>query len=141
LCRGAGEVSMFEWAGALLREMDDCAGLLDQSAGDGHFRAAVAQQRRKLDNPALTPSARVLEDMRRDKLTFFRHSMGLAERHREAFLQRPLASEQQAAYVRMAEQSLSDQEAVEAEDQLSFEDYLANYYRQYQDCGCSASET
>lgn len=138
LCRGDGEVAMAEWAGALLQEMDACAGLLDQNAGDGHFRAAVAQQRRKVDDPALTPSARVLEDMRREKLTFFRHAMGLAEQHREVFLRRPLDPERQAAYARMAEQSLSDQEAVEAEDQVSFEDYLANYYRQYQDCGCAA---
>lgn len=136
LCRGEGEVAMAEWAETLLREMSDCAGLLDQNAGDGHFRAAVGQQRRKVEDPSLTPSARVLEDMRRDKLTFFRHAMGLAEKHRDAFLERPLEPEEQAAYAQMAEQSLSDQEAVEAADQLSFEDYLADYYRQYQDCGC-----
>ncbi len=136
LRRGSDEVAMAEWADALLNEMDGCAALLDQCAGDGDFRSAVEQQRLKAQDPALTPSARVLDDMRRDKLTFFRHAMGLAELHRDFFRQRPLDRDRQAAFTRMAEQSLSDQAAVEAEEQFSFEDYLANYYRQYQDCGC-----
>lgn len=138
LCRGEGEVAMAEWADTLLQDMHECAALLDKNAGNGHFRASVAEQRRKVQAPELTPSARVLNDLRRDKLTFFRHAMGLAEQHRDAFLKRPLAPEQQAAFARMAEQSWHDQAALEAEDTQSFEDYLANYYRQYHDCGCAA---
>lgn len=139
LRRGEGEVSMSEWATALLADMRDCAALLDRAHGDGHFRQSVDTQQSKLDDPALTPSARVLEEMRREKLTFFRHGMSIAERHREQFLERPLAPEVQERFARMAEQSLEDQKAIEAADTGSFEEYLAAYYAQYEDCGCMAS--
>lgn len=136
LKRGEHEVSMAEWAEVLLSDMRECAAPLDQADGDGHFRRAVDAQRAKLTDPGLTPSARVLEEMRRDGLTFFRHGMSIAERHREQFLQRPLDPQTQERFQRMAEQSLEDQKAIEAADTGSFEDYLAKYYAQYQDCGC-----
>lgn len=136
LARGAGEVKMTDWADELLTAMEECALLLDRSQGDGHFRAAVADQRLKLERPELTPSARILDDMRQNKLTFFRHAMTLAERHRDAFAAKPLTPQLKAHFEQLAKASIEDQSAIEAADDLSFEEYLARYYQQYHNCEC-----
>lgn len=134
--RDEGEVAMADWAGELLSGMDECAGLLDSAYGDGQFRAAVAEQQRKLADPSLTPSARTLADMADRGQTFFRHAMTLAEQHRSEYRHRPLSPERREEFARMARQSLVDQREVEAADRVDFDTYLAEYYRQYRDCGC-----
>ncbi|MGD8175176.1 glutamate--cysteine ligase [Marinimicrobium sp. ARAG 43.8] len=136
LCREDGEVLMNEWAHELLAAIRDCAVSLDASRGQTDTgQASVAAQQRKLDDPELTPSARVLAGMRREQQTFFRYTMTQAQQHGDRFRRRPLAADMQAHYRAMAAKSLQDQRAVEAADTLSFEDYLANYYRQYRRCG------
>ncbi|WP_341936660.1 glutamate--cysteine ligase [Marinimicrobium sp. C2-29] len=139
LQRGEEEVAMADWAGELLAGMEECAGLLDQCQGDGHFRRAVADQREKVTRPELTPSARILEEMQREGKTFFGHAMALAEEHRNVFARRPLEPALKSHFEQLAEASLADQRALEAADRLSFEDYLERYYRQYEKCECQGA--
>lgn len=132
-----GERRLRDWGSELLEQMAQTAALLDQSQGDGHFRAAVQAQHAKLERPELTPSARILADMENQGQTFFRHAMGLAECHRQHFLDRPLDSVLQQEYRQLAKVSLEQQRALEAADPLAFDDYLRRYYEQYQNCsGC-----
>lgn len=137
LARGAEEVDMVRWAEELFVGIDECAGLLDKVQGDDQVRASVAQERRKLAHPERTPSAQILTDMQRSGSTFFRHAMGLAEQQRNWFARKPPSAALKAHFEQLARESLADQAAIEAADDMSFEDYLAEYYRQYQNCQCA----
>ncbi|MDQ2076125.1 glutamate--cysteine ligase [Marinimicrobium sp. ABcell2] len=134
LWNGGGERAMDEWARELLEEMSDCAALLDQSQGDGHFRAAVEHQKAKLGHPELTPSARILADMKQQGVSFSRLVMKLAEQHRKDFEDRPLTPESLGAHRHLAEVSLADQQALEQAEGVTFEEYLRRYYEQYRCC-------
>ena len=49
------------------------------------------------------------------------------EEARDALMERPWQADQQAKYEAMAQQSLSDQQAIEAADSLPFEEWRQRY--------------
>ena len=134
LKNGTHEKNMREWAHEILDEMKETAGLLDKAYGvDDHIRS-LQQQRAKLDNPELTPSAKILTDMKSQNLTFFRMAMNLAEQHKTHFTAESLPTEKTAFFEDLAEQSHAKQAEIEAEDEPSFDEFLAAYYQQYRCC-------
>jgi glutamate--cysteine ligase len=144
LVRDGKEIAMSVWAEELLAKTTVCAGLLDQAvageagtASSDSYTRAVQTQRLKLSQPELTPSAQVLTDLRTSGQSFFEHTMALAEQHRAYFNERPPSASTQTQFEQLAAVSLQRQAALEAQEHLPFEDYLANYYAQYQCCGCA----
>lgn len=138
LLRGNESVSMRSWAKEILQGSSSCAGLLDQAKGGDAYRQAIAQQFAKIDNPELTPSARVLRDMTSAKQSFYAHTLALAEQHRQYFSTHQLSQEKQVEFAQMSEQSLHAQHQLETRQQVDFDQYLENYYRQYRGCSCEA---
>jgi glutamate--cysteine ligase len=134
LCNGEA-IAMRIWAEEILAGTAECAALLDQANGGDHYQRAVTAQYLKLEQPELTPSARVLRDMHTEQRTFFGHTMALAEQHRHYFAARPLSAEKEDYYRELASRSLDEQRQLEASSQLPFEEYLENYYAQYRCCG------
>ncbi len=131
---GEQEKSMHEWANEILNEMKGTATLLDTAYGiDDHSRS-LEQQRAKLDKPELTPSAKILADMKSQDLTFFRMAMNLAEQHKAHFTDEPLAQDKTALFEKLATESHDNQAMIEAEDDSSFDEFLAAYYQQYRCC-------
>lgn len=137
LLRGEHEVLMRDWAEDIIHGSMAAAQLLDQAKGGTAHQQALEQERAKVNNPELTPSARVLRDMTATGQNFYEHTLALAEQQRAYFSQRPLVTTQQAHFAQMSDNSLQAQVALDASDQLSFDQYLANYYAQYNGCGCS----
>lgn len=137
LMRNQELVSMRHWAEEVLAATADCAALLDQANGGDLYQQAVAAQHRKLAQPELTPSARILQDMHNGQKTFFGHSMDLAEQHRQYFANRPLDAGKEAYHQNLAQRSLVEQQELEATEQLPFETFLDNYYAQYRCCASS----
>jgi glutamate--cysteine ligase len=139
LLRSGHEVAFKDWAQEILEQSAACAKLLDQSYGGEDYISAVNNQFAKLNNPELTPSARVLADLNAQHKSFFEHTLALAETHRQYFSGRPLAADKQEEFKTQAVQSLSAQTALEQSPQIPFDDYLANYYEQYRSCRCSSN--
>ena len=129
LCRRGREAGLQQWASELLDQLAPLAALYDQSEGGQRYAAALAAQRSKVQEPALTPSARVLEAMQQEKLGFFDFGLRQAERHRDHFRQSPPDAGDHALFSQLARRSLEDQEAREAEPQPPFEAFLADYFR------------
>ena len=70
--------------------------------------------------------------MREQGQPFFRFALSYSQRWAQHFLQRPLDQDATDAFAEQARQSLAAQQAVEAADNISFEEYLANFYGQYE---------
>lgn len=137
LLRDGHEVAFKDWAQEILEQSTACAKLLDQSYGGVDYVNAVSNQFAKLSNPELTPSARVLADLKNQHKSFFEHTLALAETHRQYFSERPLAADKQEEFKTQAVQSLEAQTQLEQSPQTAFDDYLAQYYEQYRSCSCS----
>jgi glutamate--cysteine ligase len=115
------------WGLELLEHLAPCAALLDAAHGTDAHRQAVDAQRGKLHDPNLTPSARVLNSMREDKLTFCAFALRESERHAAWFRGRPLDAATRQAFEQAARDSMVRQALLEQEQQGDFADYVARY--------------
>jgi glutamate--cysteine ligase len=115
------------WGLELLERLAPCATLLDTAHGTDEHRQALRAQHDKLHNPELTPSARVLDTMREEKLSFCAFAMRQSERHAASFRARPLDTGTFQAFEQAAHDSLARQAQIEREQQGDFADYVARY--------------
>lgn len=127
LDRGGERVSLQEWGNELLVQCARTAELLDSANGGSAHRDAVAAQRRRLNNPELTPSGQILTTMREAGVPFFRFAMNQAIALQQDYLGRPLNPADQAQAVRVAAESLQQQRALERTPQAPFDEFLRDY--------------
>ncbi|MCU7960238.1 MAG: glutamate--cysteine ligase [gamma proteobacterium symbiont of Bathyaustriella thionipta] len=128
LQRPAGEVRLQAWAEELLDAMDSIAIVLDGAKGGHDYQSAVARQRIKVDDPACTPSAIILQEMQEQGEGFHAIGRRLSEQHQQYFCKRPLSAAQQKEFERAGQISLEQQLDIEAADTQSFDEYLAAYF-------------
>jgi glutamate--cysteine ligase len=127
LRKTSGPVTREAWSREILEGCRPLAELLDQASGGDAYIHAWEEQRRKVENPDLTPSARILEIMRNQSIPFFRFALNQSIAHKGYFDEHRLRDQQLAEYRRQAEQSLDEQARIEAADVLDFDSYLASY--------------
>lgn len=117
-----------DWLQALLTDMQPVAELLAAANPESDYLGALAQQQAKLADPQTLPSARILADMQANDESFFALTMRLSQQHKQAALATALSPREQAEFAHLAETSLQRQQQIEADDSLSFEDYIAHYF-------------
>jgi glutamate--cysteine ligase len=128
LNRGSEEVALSDWGGEILAECAPIAAALDEANGGSAHREALGLAAAALNDPAATPSARVLQAMARDHGNSYVHFVLAQSRaHREAILKLPLADEVAARYARLAEESVAEQREIEASETIPFEAYRQLY--------------
>ena len=84
-----------------------------------------------IQDPELTPSARVLREMREEDQPFFRIAMGYSTTWAAQFRTEELPADVEERLTQEAARSLQAQKDIEAADNISFEQYLDNYFAQY----------
>ncbi len=126
-----GDTGLADWGHRLIDGISRVAAQLDAAHGGDDYQRVCRQQRDKLDNPELTPSAQVLADMRAGDTSFFGFARDLAQRHADYFLHRPLQGERYRYFAAESERSLALQQDIEAADRMPFDEYLQRYYQQY----------
>jgi len=122
-----GPMPLQDLAREILALMRPVAAVLDQGLPGDPYRRSLSEQWGKVEQPALTPSARMLEDMMAREEGFYRYARRLSEQHRESFRSNsPLPRE--AELVELAQHSLTEQAAMEASDRYDFESFLQRYF-------------
>ena len=128
LVREANEVPLTEWAEEVLADCLPIAVALDLANGGHAYRDAVGSAAAAVADPARTPSARVLEAMRRDHgNSYVRFALAQSRAHHDAIMALPLTPEVEERFARMARESIDEQKRVEAADMLPFEAFRQLY--------------
>jgi glutamate--cysteine ligase len=122
-------ISLRSWALELLEAMEPMAELMD-GGGAGVHRRALLSQREKVLEPDLTPSARMIAEMRANKEGFFHFARRVSETHRDHFLGRQIDPDRRAHLERLSAESLSRQAAIESGDSVGFDEFLDRYFSQ-----------
>jgi glutamate--cysteine ligase len=128
----SGEQPFKDLASTLLGSLDGIAELLDESFDGSDYRDTLKDQKAKALNPELTPSARVLREMRETDLPFFRLEMEYSKRWAEHFRESSLSTQTQEKLDEESRQSRIDQAEIERADSIDFSHYLADFYAQYE---------
>ena len=130
LKRSGKNILLRDWAREILAQMTACCELLDAGNAGHTYCLALQQQREKIENPDLTPSARILAEMIENNEDFFDFSLRLSKQHQQWFLERPLDGGKQTAFEAEASLSIQKQYAIEQADDISFEQFLQHYFQQ-----------
>jgi len=134
LARRGRQVRLRDWAGEMLPHVRAIAELIDAADAGGGYVQAVDAQAELIANPDATPSARVLAEMQAGETSFFDFAMSAATGHKAYFAAlAELEPERLAIYAGEAEASLARQAEIEASDDVSFDDYLEQYFSE---AGC-----
>ena len=132
LIRGSQEVALFEWGGQVLAECEPIAAALDAAhyatTAGTDYSDALAAAVAALDDPASTPSARVLEAMQQNHDgSYLRFVLAQSLQHRIALQSLTLRAEVAQRFARLAEVSLAEQRQIEAADTVPFETFRQQY--------------
>jgi len=121
-------INMRQCAKQFLADIARVAETLDKNTGNNCYSHAVAQQIAKIDNPELTPSAVILQNMQDQQLSHIEYSLQQTQRHMASFRAQPLSAALNAELAASAKKSLQLQRQIEDADSISFAAYLQNYY-------------
>ncbi|MBS0388027.1 MAG: glutamate--cysteine ligase, partial [Proteobacteria bacterium] len=126
LQRGGRAISLQDWGGELLDQLAGVCELLDAGDPTRRYRRTLDRQAEKLRDAELTPSARLLRELRRSTVGYAEHARTLSEQHRARLLD--AKGHEPAVLANFAEEaaaSLEVQAALERAERGSFEEYLA----------------
>jgi glutamate--cysteine ligase len=103
--------------------------VLDRGDPAKPYATALAAQSAKLAEVRLTPSARLLAELRATGESFVELALRMSTMHKAYFLDLHTPNPQRLMELSAeAEESLRKQREIEAKDRISFEAYLANYF-------------
>ena len=112
----------------LLGQMRPVAELLDQVNNSNRYLSMMAQQINKVEDSDLTPSARIINQMRSEDLSFYEFSTKMSENSERLFKQESLDPETNQKFENLATQSHATQIEIESSDKLSFDEFLEYYF-------------
>jgi glutamate--cysteine ligase len=126
LTRDGQQVALQEWALEMIERIRPVAGLLDHQFDENVHAASLAVQKARIEDPSLTPSARVLEEVRAIG-SAAKFGLRQSEQHAAYFRDEPLMPAEAALFEEMAAASLAEQAIIEQQDTGSFDQFVAKY--------------
>jgi len=118
---------MRDWASSLLADIEHSAGLLDHLHACNAYGSSLEKQKQKLANPDLTPSGRMLTDMKSGQLSFFDFAMTQSGTLSDSLRQNKLDAATLKQLQLASQKSLAQLREVEAGDGQTFEEYLRDW--------------
>jgi glutamate--cysteine ligase len=122
--------SLKSWGLDICRRMMPICEQLDSGLTELPYRTTLDAQVAALGDQNRTPSARLLAIMRERGESFFGFAKRMSEQHAGYFRARRLDDRRRQELTEAARTSLEKQAAIEANDSLSFGEYLAQYFSQ-----------
>jgi glutamate--cysteine ligase len=122
-----------QWADSLFSEMNEVAKVLDSANHCGDYTQALAVEWQKIINPELTPSARILQTLLSSGQDNGELGLSLATTYKNQMLGGDYQLMSGAELLSHAKLSLNKQKEIEAEDDISFDDFLLDYFGNVQE--------
>ena len=129
LIRGGSEISVPDWANEILTKVSSVAELIDRDSGADSYAQSVQYMRLLVEDPAMTTSARILQELQDADCSFFEFGINFARAHRDYFASiEPLQRRAAENFGREVTSSIERQREIEAADDVSLDEYLSSYF-------------
>lgn len=123
-------IELKQWAGELLTAMQGVAQLLDDAYDCDNYTESLTRQIDCVLDPAMTTSARMLNEMRENNEGFFHFAKRMSLEHHNYFNTLTLAEDRKHLFEQAANDSIALQLGIEADDTTDFDEYLRRYFAQ-----------
>lgn len=120
--------SVKAWGNEIFDELLAIASLLDKANGTSKYQEVLSIERAKINDPKLTPSAKILNLLVEQQKSLTQVSLGMAQQYRDSLLSQPYQTYSEEVFVDSAEKSHVEQSAIEKSDSVSFDEFLADYF-------------
>ena len=120
-------VALKDWGLEIMDKLQPYAELLDQVHQTTAHCQALAAQKAKLDDIALTPSARYLAAVKDSGLSFNEFTKQNSFKHSALLRELEVPAEVESAYRAEIKRSIQAQADIEASDNMSFEEYMVRF--------------
>jgi glutamate--cysteine ligase len=128
LQRNGAQTPFVEWAQEIIGQCAPLAARVDEVYGGSAYGEACAEMARRIADPAITPSARVLHAMARNHdNSYVRFALIESTLHKATLQHLELPREVRERFSRLAAESLQKQREIEAADPLDFETFRQRY--------------
>jgi glutamate--cysteine ligase len=127
LQRKGDETTLERWGLGIMECIRPLSDLLDAHQGTDAHAKSMALQRAKLMQPDLTPSARVLADIRDGGGSFAHFGLRQSQAHAAYFRAHPPRGQEIDHYTTLATKSVAEQREIERTGSGDFDQYIASY--------------
>ena len=127
---GDRELPMRNCASGLLKDMKPLAEILDKAHHNTLYSACLENQLAKVEDDTLTPSARILKTLSDNQQSLLAFTRSQSEMFAGEFRAHQIAQEDEKKLLDDVTASIEDQHELEQNNSVSFEEFLAAYYRQ-----------
>ena len=121
-------VSHRAWGLELLQTMAPVCAWLDQQHNTCSYTQSLKVQQAKLQDPALTPSARLWHEIQSHRTSFYEIVADYSAQHRQFFQQQTLSPAQRHQCDQISAASCQQLARIEADDPLDFDQFLTHYF-------------
>ena len=132
LTENGNPVSLPQWSEKLFAYFGQAATLLDEANNTKQYTKAVSDEYAKTQNPALTPSGKMLQsllDGDKDNSIF---GLELAQKYSKEMKGFDYTFTDSAEFVRQGESSFDAQREIEASDEKDFDTFITDYFAEPQ---------
>jgi len=130
LQRNGVTLTLQQWATELCEAMQPFAAALDAAEDGQPYQQALAQQLAAVDDPEQTFSARILAGMRTYGEGYYHFAKRMSLQHQAYFLSLPVDAARFQELDEGVKESIAKQQAIEQADNISFDQFLEQYFAQ-----------
>jgi glutamate--cysteine ligase len=123
LSHNGEDLTLLNWGQSIMDSVMDCSMLLS----DLH-QQSVKTVSKRINNPDLTPSAQMLNQMKDEEKGFFEYTDQYSRKNKKLFNDLPIPDEFFSGLDNQKILSVKRQLEIESGDILSFDDFLADYF-------------
>ena len=129
LSRNGNAISVKDWANEILDGALAVAEEIDKHDDNDSYAESVRLMRTLIDQPELTPSARIITELENAQTGFFRFAHAMARSHHDYFVSIAQPDDVVSKVFRKeAAESLQRQAKIEASDSIGLDEYLSQYF-------------
>lgn len=120
--------SLPSWGHEIFSDLADVAKVLDLAYQTENYSVSITRELAKINDPSLTPSAKLLSIAKSNEKTLTQFTLEAAANYRQEMLDRDYQHFDEAHFIASVAKSHQAQQAIEAADNLGFDEFLADYF-------------
>jgi glutamate--cysteine ligase len=127
------KISLKDWATDIIENMSHLAEILDKHDKSATTQSAISYRRalklqvEKLLNPAVTPSGKILNEMRDNNKSWLEWAYQQSNIHQVSLRERGLSNQKNQLLSEVSSKSLEDELTIKSSDGIKFDQYLSQY--------------